>query len=183
MVVLELMLRHRANRVLVVCPSSLQIQWRDQMLDKFGLEFRIVDSALMKRAPPRARPARQPLDPFPAPDHVHGLPEARVPAAPVPRGRARGGRAGLSADFDMLIVDEAHNVAPSGAGNYALDSQRTQALRGIGTHFEHKLFLTATPHNGYKESFSALLELLDDQRFARSVAPDPAQLAPSWCAG
>ena len=38
-------------------------------------------------------------------------------------------------------------------------------------HFEHKLFLTATPHNGYKESFSALLELLDDQRFARGVAP------------
>src|SRR5262249_50079722 len=37
-------------------------------------------------------------------------------------------------------------------------------------------FLTATPHNGYKESFSALLELLDGQRFARSIAPDPAQL-------
>ena len=79
-------------------------------------------------------------------------------------------------DFDILIVDEAHNAAPSGAGKFALDSQRTQALREIGKHFEHKLFLTATPDNGYKESFSALLELLDDQRFARSVAPDPAQL-------
>ena len=78
--------------------------------------------------------------------------------------------------FDILIVDEAHNAAPSGAGNFALDSQRTQALREIGKHFAHKLFLTATPHNGYKESFSALLELLDDQGFARSVAPDPAQL-------
>ena len=43
-------------------------------------------------------------------------------------------------------------------------------------HFEHKLFLTATPHNGYPESFSALLELLDDQRFARGTMPDRKQL-------
>src|SRR5450759_3186169 len=86
-----------------------------------------------------------------------------------------GARPGLR-DFDILIVDEAHNVAPSGTGNFALDSQRTQALREIGDHFEHKLFLTATPHNGYKESFSALLELLDKQRFARGVEPDGEQL-------
>lgn len=38
------------------------------------------------------------------------------------------------------------------------------------------MFLTATPHNGYKESFSALLELLDSQRFARGVLPDRQQL-------
>src|SRR5690606_23136540 len=37
-------------------------------------------------------------------------------------------------------------------------------------------FLTATPHNGYTESFTALLELLDNQRFARGVMPDQAQL-------
>jgi SNF2 family DNA or RNA helicase len=48
LVALELILRHRARRVLVVCPASLQFQWRDQMRDKFGLDFRIVDSELMK---------------------------------------------------------------------------------------------------------------------------------------
>ena len=48
MVALELIIRHRARTVLVVCPASLQVQWRDQMRDKFGLDFRIVDSELMK---------------------------------------------------------------------------------------------------------------------------------------
>jgi SNF2 family DNA or RNA helicase len=48
LVALELIIRHRARRVLVVCPASLQVQWRDQMRDKFGLDFRIVDSDLMK---------------------------------------------------------------------------------------------------------------------------------------
>jgi hypothetical protein len=78
--------------------------------------------------------------------------------------------------FDLLIVDEAHNVAPSGSGNYAIDSQRTAAIRLLAPHFEHKMFLTATPHNGYPESFTALLELLDCQRFARGVTPDRSQL-------
>jgi superfamily II DNA or RNA helicase len=50
--------------------------------------------------------------------------------------------------FDVLVVDEAHNVAPSGRGQYALDSLRTSAVRMLAPHFEYKLILTATPHNG-----------------------------------
>ena len=61
LVVQELLLRHRARTVLVVCPASLQIQWRDEMRDKFGLEFRIVDRELLARAAPRARASRQPV--------------------------------------------------------------------------------------------------------------------------
>src|SRR5262245_54237756 len=44
LVVQELILRHRVRTVLIVCPSSLQIQWKEEMRDKFGLEFRIIDS-------------------------------------------------------------------------------------------------------------------------------------------
>jgi hypothetical protein len=54
---------------------------------------------------------------------------------------------------------------------------RTQAIRTIAPHFEHRLFLTATPHNGYKESFTALLAVLDNQRFAVGVQPEREQLA------
>jgi superfamily II DNA or RNA helicase len=69
--------------------------------------------------------------------------------------------------FDLLVVDEVHQCAPAGRGAYATDSQRTIALRKIAAHFEHRLFLSATPHNGYTESFTALLEMLDPQRFYR----------------
>lgn len=51
------------------------------------------------------------------------------------------------------------------------------AVRTLAPHCEHRLFLSATPHNGYANSFSALLELLDPQRFARGVDPDRGQLA------
>src|SRR5439155_9213036 len=47
LVLQELIVRHRARRVLVVCPASLTIKWRDEMAEKFGLEFRIVDRPLL----------------------------------------------------------------------------------------------------------------------------------------
>lgn len=176
MVALELIIRHRTRKIFIVCPASLQMQWKEQMREKFGLDFRIVESNLMRELRrkrgihvnpwshfprlitsidflKRERPLRLFRELLPGPDE---------PAFP--------------RKFDLMIVDEAHNCAPSGRGRYATDSLRTQALRLLVPHFEHKLFLTATPHNGYPESFSALLELLDNQRFARSTPPDRNQL-------
>ena len=49
LVIQELIVRNRARTALIVCPAGLQNHWRDQMHDKFGLDFRIVDSALMKQ--------------------------------------------------------------------------------------------------------------------------------------
>jgi hypothetical protein len=48
LVLLELILGHRPRRMLVVCPASLQVKWQTEMRDRFGLEFRIVDSKLMR---------------------------------------------------------------------------------------------------------------------------------------
>jgi len=173
----ELILRQRAHSVLIVCPSSLQIQWRDQMRDKFGLEFRIVDAALMKDLR-RSRGLRvNPWTHFPrlitSIDYLKRERPLRLFREALPAlGEPIFPRA-----FDLLIVDEAHNAAPSGSGRYATDSDRTHAIRALVPHFEHKIFLSATPHNGYPESFAALLEMLDNQRFARGVRPDPDQLA------
>jgi SNF2 family DNA or RNA helicase len=176
MVALELIIRHRARKILIVCPASLQVQWQEQMRDKFGLDFRIVNAAMMGVLRRSRGVHVNPWNHFPRLiTSIDFLKRERplrlfrelLPGSDEPSFPRR---------FDMLIVDEAHNCAPPGVGRYATDSMRTQALRLLAPHFEHKLFLTATPHNGYPESFSALLELLDNQRFARSTPPDRAQL-------
>ncbi len=48
LVIQEMLLRHRARSVLIVCPASLQEKWRLEMLEKFGLDFRIVDSEYIR---------------------------------------------------------------------------------------------------------------------------------------
>jgi superfamily II DNA or RNA helicase len=172
----ELILRQRARRILIVCPSSLQVQWQEQMRSKFGLDFRIVNSELMKGLRRRRGIHVNPWGHFPrlitSIDFIKRDRPLRLFREILPSE----GESLYPRRFDLMIVDEAHNVAPSGSGKYAIDSQRTAAIRLLEPHFEHKLFLTATPHNGYPESFTALLELLDAQRFARGVSPDSAQL-------
>lgn len=151
LVIQELLLRHRARTVLVVCPASLQVKWRDEMLEKFGLEFRIVDTALLKELRRSRGIHVNPWTHFPRlitsidwlkrDIPMRMMQDALPPHPTYPRR------------FDILVVDEAHNVAPSGSAHYSVDSQRTEAIRTLAPHFEHRLFMTATPHNGYAESF------------------------------
>jgi superfamily II DNA or RNA helicase len=176
LVVQELLLRHRARTVLVVCPASLTLKWKSEMADRFGLEFRVVDAAMLRELRRARGLAANPFRSYPRlivsidwlkrPKAMRLLRDVLPPDAHAYPRR-----------FDLLIVDEVHTCAPAGRGRYAKDSQRTEAIRTISPHFEHRLFLSATPHNGYTESFTALLELLDPQRFARGVLPRPESLA------
>ena len=74
--------------------------------------------------------------------------------------------------WDMLVVDEVHNLMPAPFGE---DSDLCKTLRYIAPLFEHRLFLTATPHNGRTRSFSGLLELLDPVRFTQTEELRPAE--------
>ena len=172
LVALELIIRHRARRVLVVCPASLQVQWRDQMRDKFGLDFRIVDSELMRDLRRKRGIHVNPWSHFPRLITSIDFLKRERPLRLFRETLPAEGESIYPRRYDVLIVDEAHNCAPAGRGKYATDSLRTEAIRLLAPHFEHKLFLTATPHNGYSESFTALLELLDNQRFARGMSTD-----------
>ena len=89
----------------------------------------------------------------------------------------------------LLILDEAHHAAPSSGGRYGIETKFTRAMRDLSSRFEHRLFLSATPHNGHSNSFSTLLELLDPYRFTRGVPVRRAALndtmvrrAPGDCA-
>ena len=175
LVIQEMLLRHRARTVLIVCPASLQEKWRVEMLEKFGLDFRIVDTVYIKQLRRDRGIHANPWTSHPrliaSMDWVKSGEGLRAMRDVLPA------HASFPRKFDMLVVDEAHNVAPAAGANYALESQRTRFIRSISPHFQHRLFLTATPHNGYTESFTSLLELLDDQRFARNILPDEKQLS------
>jgi superfamily II DNA or RNA helicase len=176
LVVQEMILRHRVRSVLIVCPSSLQLQWRDEMRDKFGLEFRIVDSEAISQLRRKRGIHVNPWGHFPRLITSIDFLKRERPLRSFRETLPAGEEAAYPRPYDLLIVDEAHNVAPSGRGQYATESMRTLAIRALTPHFEHKLFLSATPHNGYRESFAALLELLDNQRFARAADWSSAQL-------
>lgn len=176
LVVQEMILRHRVRSVLILCPSSLQVQWQEEMRDKFGLDFRIIDSEAISQLRRKRGIHVNPWSHFPRLITSIDFLKRERPLRTFRETLPSGDQPTYPRAYDLMIVDEAHNVAPSGRGKYATDSMRTIVIRSLAPHFEHKLFLSATPHNGYRESFAALLELLDNQRFARAVTPDRSQL-------
>jgi superfamily II DNA or RNA helicase len=177
LVVQEMLLRHRARRVIVVCPASLTLKWREEMEAKFGLGFTIVDTAQLREL---RRSHGLEANPFAVyPRTIISLQWLRTPRVQRMLDEVLTSESRFPGFFDLLIVDEVHHCAPAEPPKptgYPVESKQTHAVRRLTEHSEHHLFLSATPHNGYSWSWQALLEMLDPQRFFRGREPDKAIL-------
>lgn len=165
----ELLLRKRVDMVMVACPPGMVYQWRDELESKFGLKFEIFSREYVQKIREERGYSVNPWS-------VHPLMivSQRLLINETYTGQLRAFLDGLRPG-SMLIFDECHNAAPSSAAKtLAIDSKITKAFRDIAHRFEHRLFLSATPHNGHSNSYSALLELLDPNRFCRGTPIKPA---------
>ena len=165
LIVRELLLRKKAREIVVACPPSMLEQWQDELDQRFGLRFEILDRDYVNRV---RRQRGFGVNPFAT--HSRFLISHRLLIDEQYAGPMRAWL-GVGRPGSMLILDEAHHAAPASGSRYAIDSKTTQSIREVAQFFEHRLFLSATPHNGHSNSFSALLEILDPQRFVRGVKP------------
>jgi hypothetical protein len=170
LVLQELLLRQQVDLCLIVAPASVCLQWRDEMQKRFGLRFEIYSRAFVAL---RRKERGFGVNPwsthtrFIISYHTLRRPEYLDPLLQ---------RLGERARKSILILDEAHTAAPQSASKYAVDSHITRVVRELAPRFDNRLFLSATPHNGHSNSFSALCELLDPQRFTRGVRPSRTAL-------
>ena len=165
LVLQELLLRQQVELVLVIAPASVCLQWRDEMQKRFGLRFEIYNRAFVAR---RRQERGFGCNPWTTHNRfIISYQTLRRPEYYEPLVARLGDHARRS----LLILDEAHTAAPATASKYAVDSRITRVARALAPRFDNRLFLTATPHNGHSNSFSALLELLDPHRFTRGVKP------------
>ena len=172
LIVRELLLRRRIEMIVVAAPASMLLQWQDELAQKFGLDFTIVDREHLLEtrrtrgfsANPWSVGSRFIVSHSVLSDETYmgGLRDTLSPFRP----------------GSMLILDEAHHAAPSSGTAWAVESQLTRSVREIAALFEHRLFLSATPHNGHSNSFATLLEILDPQRFTRGLDVEAKELEP-----
>ena len=173
LIVRELLMRQRVRRIVVAAPPSVLLQWKEELDQRFGLTFVVFDRDYVRRMRQERGFAVNPWATHSRFIVSHHLLRDEDYASPL-RDWLDGSGSG-----SLLILDEAHNAAPASGARYAIDSQLTRSIRELAPKFEHRLFLSATPHNGHSNSFSALLEILDPQRFCRGVPIDGAkQLEP-----
>lgn len=138
----ELEARQEADRVLVVCPSSLMSKWKEEMADRFGFELIELD--------------RNGLNDFLQRHLQNRLPRRASYICSLERLRSWNGLDELREvppSFGLVIVDEAHAMRNQDTRSYALGTQ-------IAEWAENLVFLTATPINLHQSDLLNLLELL-----------------------
>ena len=146
----ELIMRADARRIVIVAPGSLVEQWRDEMFEKFGLEFRVFSRELESVTPSG--------NPFEDLDHLI------VRLDQMSRNEDLQEKL-CSAGWDLVVFDEAHKLAAHFFGSKLEKTGRFKLAEKLGANTRHLLLMTATPHNGKEEDFQLFLSLLDSDRF------------------
>lgn len=149
-------LQHRGvvERVLVVAPANLTMQWQDEMQLRFGEEFAVIRSSELKA-------------------HPNGTVWNKYQRTVISIDLAR--RPDVRASFegvrwDLVIVDEAHKMSAYQYGEKVEKRQAYQLGEDLSQRTDHLLLMTATPHRGNVDNFRLLLSLLDPDLFQSNAS-------------
>jgi superfamily II DNA or RNA helicase len=133
----ELKARGIARRMLFVVPKALVPKWMRELVERFEIDAKVLDSAVLKAEP---KPLKKDefsyvssMD-FLKQDHIIGI----MDDAP---------------DDLFVVVDEAHKLVPG--------TERFDLGKKLSEKAGHMLFLTATPHRGSDEEYLEIIRLLD----------------------
>src|SRR5580658_975844 len=148
----EMKLREAIERILILCPAPLTIQWQDELLRWFGEPFEVIFSAVDQQ---------QLVNPWQrATQVIASLDYAKQEDV---RERVWQQR------WDLVIIDEAHKCSAytkrsSGRGDEVEKTRRYQLAERLAADADHLLLLTATPHHGDDDRFSHFVRLKEDLR-------------------
>jgi superfamily II DNA or RNA helicase len=155
----ELKLREAIERVLILCPAPLTIQWQDEMLRWFAEPFDIIFAAVDQQ---------QLVNPWQRASQVI----ASIDYAKQDDVRERV----WQQRWDLVIIDEAHKCSAytrsqAGRSDEAVETKRYYLAKRLTAQADHVLLLTATPHHGDEDRFGHFLRLLDPDLF-----PEPHRI-------
>jgi superfamily II DNA or RNA helicase len=140
LVLAELQQRGWCDRALILTPAGLREQWACELGRRFGIRAAILDAESL-----RAMSGTLPfgLNPWLVePVVITSMDFVKQPEVL---------RASSSVLWDLLIIDEAHQVATA--------RQRASAVRELANHARHVTLLTATPHAGDEAAYNTLCDL------------------------
>lgn len=149
----EMMQRGKVKRTVILTPASLKLQWKEALEYFFHIKATIIDSFSRKEFEKELPPGANPWKYFP-------IIIASVDYAKSPDIKQQI----KEQHWDMLLVDEIHlDARPHGSALNSKQQKRYDLVKELSRQIQNILFLTATPHNGYSDSFASILEMLNPE--------------------
>lgn len=143
----ELIKRGRARRILVLTGKSMLKQFMKELWNRFSIPLVRLDSAGIARIR-REIPSNQ--NPFSYYDKT-------IISIDTLKQTGAYRRFLEDSHWDVIVIDEAHNIAARGKSV----SQRATLAETLSNKCDSFILLSATPHDGRKESFASIIKLLD----------------------
>lgn len=183
LVLKEKKLRGEVKRVLLIVPKSAMLQWQSEMKEHFAESFFIYDSDLITsmaktfasfEAEEELNFWRQHNQIIVSSDALkpietrQGWSQERVDAYNKYRLEMV-----VNADFDMVIIDEAHKM-----GGSSTSVSRFKMAEVLCNAVPNLLLLTATPHRGKSDHFRRVLQLMDADAFSGEGMPSIEEIQP-----
>ena len=156
MILTELLRRGRANRILVLARKSMLTQFQAELWNRFNIPLVRLDSTGIARLRLRIPANKNPFEVY------HRV----IISLDTLKNVARYEHFLKDTHWDVVIIDEAHNVAGASVPERHLSYRLARLL---ARRTDSLLLTTATPHNGKRETFGRLIALLDP-----SAIPDPS---------
>ena len=143
----ELIVRGSAKRILVVTLKSMMAQFQKEMWCRFSIPLMRLDSAGLQRI-------RQDIPSHHNPFNYY---DKTIISIDTLKQDNQFQAALEDARWDVVVIDEAHNVSAKKNGY----SQRYRLAEKLADRCDHMILLSATPHDGSRESFASLMSFLD----------------------
>ena len=149
----EMKLRYAIEKILIIVPANLKIQWQDELLRFFNEYFVIVDAELDRQ------------------QAVNIWQKENQIITSIDYAKQEGVRERIwQQNWDIVIVDEAHKCSAhtkrrSNRSPEREATKRYQLVEKLAIRPNHLLLLTATPHYGDDDRFCHFLRLLDPDVF------------------
>ncbi|MHA1383634.1 MAG: helicase-related protein [Candidatus Helarchaeota archaeon] len=154
LIIQELLGRKRIKRCLFIMPANLREHWLTILRNYFGIEAVIMSRRNRRNLESELLVGGNPWG-------YYNFIITSIDYAKRPGIREEI----LQFDWDLIVVDEAHNVMKPHLGTDDETSKSFKQSYGfvkkLADRFPHLLLLSATPHNGYRDSFASLLEFLN----------------------
>jgi SNF2 family DNA or RNA helicase len=146
LIIKEFVYRYNYERILVACPASLLVQWQQEMDEKFGEHFEIIDRKILEKRRKELGGKKNPWESF-----------SKIICSLDFIKNSAFHEELIAAKWDAVIIDEAHRLRR--------DTQTSTLTYNIAELLSERsksvLLLTATPFRGKLEELYYLVRLVD----------------------